>query len=117
MIYQIFNYIWIASSAIAGATGGLLGFMLWNSSLTNRDPFTTRFLKYLALCSMLRVLEIAAAAYRTMRIDPSNIPIDANAVGWLGRCVETTAYIILILFLLRPETKRALNGGGHQYPA
>lgn len=102
----------IAVAILTGAATGLLGFMFYNSSLSNRDPFTAYFLKFLSASAGLKVVEIAGSVYRTSRIDAGAIPIDGMVVGLIGRAIEMAGYGLLVWFLLLPETKRALNGGG-----
>lgn len=111
---EFLHSLQIAAAVLTAAATALLGYMFYNSSLTNRQPFTTRFLKFLSLCSALNAVEIACAVYRTSRIAPGSIPMDATGAGLIGRCFELTGYILMILFLLRPETKRALNGSEPQ---
>lgn len=100
----------IAVGVLTGAAAALLGLMFWNSSITNRDPFTTVFLRVLSIMTVGKTVEIAAAMYRASQIDSDAVPASAAMVGIAGRGVELTLYLIMIWFLLRPETKRALNG-------
>lgn len=104
-------------ASIAGGCAALLAFILYNSSLTNGDKFTRKFLQLLAMMALLRAIEIMSATYRTVRIDDFCIPWDANLVGLFGRAGETLGSVIVILFLLRPSSKKALNGGGHDPPS
>lgn len=101
----------IGIGVLTAAALALLAMMFWNSSLTNRDVFTTGFLRLLAGCWVARAMEISSAMYRASQISPEAIPGHASVIGLTGRAVELTAYCILIWFMLRPETKRALNGG------
>lgn len=112
MINDILQGLQIGVAVLTGAATALLGFMFWNSSLTNTQIFTTRFLKFLSLCSVLKAVEIACAIYRTSRIDPASVPIDATIAALIGRGIEAAGYCAMVWFLLRPETKKALNGGG-----
>lgn len=102
----------IAISVLAGSTAGLLGYMFWNSSITNSSKFTSMFLRLLSLCFALRAVEIACSAYRTSQIAADAIPRMATVIGLAGRGIEMFGYIVMIWFLLRPETKRRLNGVG-----
>lgn len=111
---SILYNIQIVVSVAAAFGSGLLAFIFWNAAQTNGQSFTQKLLRILALCSALRALEIAGAAYRTARIAAACIPLDAAAVGLLGRGLEMGAYVFLILFLVRPETRKALNGKSSQ---
>src|SRR5258708_7349899 len=97
-------------SVVVFCACALFAFLFWNVSLTNRDRFTKTFLKMLSICSILRAYEIASAGYRIYRIPAACVPVDAAIAGLQGRCVELIGYLILIWFLLRPETNKALNG-------
>lgn len=103
----------ISIGVLTGAATSLLALMFWNASLTNRDRFTTLFLKLLAMCAAAKAVEIGSAMYRASRIAAEAIPNDAALVGLSGRSIELAAYVIIIWFMLRPETKKALNGGQH----
>ena len=98
------------STLAAGATV-LLAVMFWNSATVNSHPFTIKFLKFLTLVLLMRAWEIASAAYRTARIAAECIPLDAKIAGLQGRAVELLSYVIMTWFLMRPETKKMLNGG------
>lgn len=111
MTNETLHSLQLAIAALAGASTALLGFMFWNASLSNRDRFTTKFLQLLSVGAVLKAAEIACAVYRTSRIAHEAIPQDASVAGLIGRGAEVVGYAILIWFLLRPETKRALNGG------
>lgn len=108
--------IHIGIGVLTGAALALLAMMFWNASLTNRDTFTTMFLRLLAGASVARVLEIAGAMYRAAEIPADAVPQRAVVVGLAGRAVELTAYCIMIWFMLRPDTKKALNGAGSSAP-
>lgn len=100
----------IAVGVLTGAAAALLGLMFWNSSTTNRDPFTTVFLKVLSVMTTGKTAEIAAAMYRASQIQAEAVPVNAAVAGIVGRGIELSLYLIMIWFLLRPETKRRLNG-------
>lgn len=112
MTQEAWQGIHIGVGVLTGAAAALLAMMFWNSSLTNRDPFTTSFLKLLSIMTVGKAIEIAGAMYRTSQIESEAIPINAAVVGLGGRSIELALYLIMIWFLLRPETKRALNGAG-----
>lgn len=97
-------------SVLAGANSLLLGVLFWSSSVTNQSAFTKQFLKFLTLCATLKTIEIAFAAYGRARIAPECIPWDSAIFGIAGRGIELAGYIVMTWFLLKPETKRALNG-------
>jgi hypothetical protein len=107
---MILHDLQFALSVLTIAISGFLGFLYYSASVTNPSRFTTLFLKVLCLCSLARAWEVASSAYRTYRIDAANVPIDALAVGVQGRFFEMASYCFLIWFMLRPETKKALNG-------
>lgn len=110
MTQETWQAIHIAIGVLTGAAAALLAMMFWNSSVTNRHPFTTAFLKLLSIMTAAKVVEIAGTMYRGGQIDPDAVPVVAAVIGLSGRAVELTLYLIMIWFLLRPETKRALNG-------
>ena len=107
---QFLHTAQIVVAVLVSAATLLLGFMFWNSSLTNTNAFTTRFLKILSVTAVCKGIEVVCATYRTARIATGNIPDDASLVTLAGRTIELAAYIFMVWFLLRPETKRALNG-------
>lgn len=107
---EYLQLVHVVVGALAAAATALLGLMFWNSSLTNRDPFTTVFLKLLSGLAVVKAVEISSAVYRAGRIPALAVPVDAALAGILGRALELTGYVVMIWFLLRPETKRALNG-------
>lgn len=110
MSQEAWQTLHIGVGVLTAAAASLLGMMFWNSSLTNRDPFTITFLRLLSLMSVAKAVEIATAMYRTAQIDADAIPAYAAIVGLCGRSVELGLYFMMVWFLLRPETKRALNG-------
>lgn len=110
---EVFQRAHLSIGCLTAAATALLGLMFWNSSLTNRDPFTTLFLKFLSMCAIAKALEIISAMYRAARIPAVCVPTDAALSGLTGRTIELLAYCVTIWFLLRLETKHALNGGGH----
>jgi hypothetical protein len=110
--HETFQIAHLAIGCLTAAATALLGLMFWNSSLTNRDQFTTLFLKLLSMCAVAKALEITSAMYRAARIPAVYVPTDAAISGLTGRTIELLAYCVMIWFLLRPETKRKLNGGG-----
>lgn len=109
--HETFQIAHLAIGSLTAAATALLGLMFWNSSLTNRDRFTTLFLKLLSMCALAKAFEIVSAMYRAARIPAVYVPTDAALSGLSGRAIELIAYCIMIWFLLRPETKKALNGG------
>lgn len=110
---ESFQIAHVGIGLLTAAATALLGLMFWNSSLTNRDGFTTLFLKLLSMSAAAKAFEIASAMYRAARIPAIYVPNDAALSGLTGRTVELVSYCVMIWFLLRPETKRALNGRGH----
>lgn len=109
--HEALQALHISIGVLTGAATLLLGVMFWNASVTNRDRFTTLFLKLLSMCAVAKAIEIGSAMYRAARIAPECVPNDAALGGLSGRAVELVAYSIIIWFMLRPETKKALNGG------
>lgn len=110
---ETFQVAHIGIGALAAAASALLGLMFWNASITNKNGFTTLFLKLLSMCAAAKALEIVSAMYRAARIPAFYVPNDAAISGLIGRTIELISYCVMIWFLLRPETKTALNGGGH----
>ena len=108
---ELLHLFQVTASVLAAFTSALLGFMFHSSSLTNSQPFTKAFLRALSLISVLKAAEVFASAYRSWRIVPDAIPLDALVVGLSGRLLEAGGYAFLVWFLMRPETKVALNGG------
>lgn len=100
----------IAIGVLTGAAAALLGLMFWNSASMNSSPFTKMFLRLLSVMTVSKVLEIGAAMYRASQIEADAVPVKAAIAGLSGRSVELVFYFIMVWFLLRPETKRALNG-------
>jgi hypothetical protein len=108
-----FYALGIVTGSLTAAALALLGMMFWNASLLNRDPFTTRLLKLLAGAWIISAIGTIAALYRASRIAPEAVPDDGSWVGLTGRVLQLGWYCYVIWFMLRPETKKALNGGGH----
>lgn len=116
MINEILQTCHLSIGILTGAAAALLGLMFWNSSVTNQHPFTTLFLKLLSVMTAAKVTEIVGAMYRAARIEPDSVPIDAAAVALVGRSIELALYLVMVWFLLRPETKKALNGATQSAP-
>jgi hypothetical protein len=100
----------IGIGSLTAAALALLGMMFWNASLLNRDPFTARLLKLLAGAWIISAIGTVTALYRAARIDPEAVPDDGSWVGLAGRILQLTWYCYMIWFMLRPETKKNLNG-------
>lgn len=111
MSQQAWQGLHIGIGVLTAGAAALLGMMFWNSSLTNRDRFTISFLRLLSMMTVAKAIEIASAMYRTAQIQADAIPVQAAVVGLIGRAVELGLYLAMIWFLLRPETRKALNGG------
>lgn len=105
-----FYAIHLAVMVLNGAASALLGHLLWNAAVGNRDTFTQTFLKMLAGASWGHGLAIVAQMYRAARILAEDVPTDGALIGLLGRVVELAAFCVPIWFMLRPETRKALNG-------
>lgn len=111
MNQETFGYLWVAASALIAGAESFLAYLMLSARRGCEDSFTKGLLKVLAICSITRAFEVCAATYRTLRIDSGSIPLDADAVGIIGRLAEFIVLAILIAFLLKPETRKALNGG------
>lgn len=110
---DILHSVHIGIGVLTAAALALLAMMFWNSSLTNRDQFTTSFLKLLTIISWARVFAIISTMYRSARILAEDVPVDANVVSYVGRGLELAAYCVMIRFMLRPQTRKALNGASN----
>lgn len=108
---DVLNGLHLGVVVLNGGAAVLLGLMLWSASLTNRDPFTTTFLKMLAGASWGHALAIVGQMYRASTILAEDVPLNGTLGGFAGRVVELSAYCVPIWFMLRPGTKKALNGG------
>lgn len=100
----------LAVVVLNGGAAILLGFMLWSASLTNHDPFTKVFLKMLAGASWGHALAIIGQMYRASSILAEDVPLSGSVAGVVGRIIELGAYCVPIWFMLRPATRKALNG-------
>lgn len=109
-IQEILRASHIGIGVLTGAACALLAMLFWNSSLTNRDLFTTKFLQMLSAMTGAKVVEIIGALYRASRINADAVPVDATVAAVVGRAVELILCVVMIWFLLRPETKKKLNG-------
>lgn len=112
MTNETFHLIQIVLSVLAACSLALLAFMFWNASLTSGSKFTKSFLQILSISSLLKVLEIVSACYRISQISAVAVPHGAYIVSIAGRGIELAGYLIMVWFLLRPDTRKSLNGGG-----
>lgn len=100
----------IVIGCLTGAALALLAMMFWNASLTNYHPFTKSLLKLLAGAWIIGGIQVATAMYRAAVIAPEATPQEGSLVGVSGRVLQLAWYCFMIWFMLRPETKKALNG-------
>lgn len=116
MSQESWQTVHIGVGVLTGAACALLAMMFWNASITNSHRFTTLFLKVLSVMTAMNLAEIAGAMYRASRIDADAVPVDAAVVALMGRTIELIMYLVMVWFLLRPETKKALNGATPHTP-
>lgn len=117
MIEPLLHTAHIAVTVLIAGAAILLGFLFYASSLTSVSPFTVRFLRILAVGTALLTVEVFAASYRTSRMAPLCVPLDGAVIGLVGRTLELIFFMFMTWFLLRPETKKALNGATAVQPA
>lgn len=98
-------------SLLAAFACSLLAFMFWNSSLTSGQHFTAMFLRLLSLASVFKAIEIVCASYHVFTVESLCFTFWGSVIGVAGRGIEVIGYFIIIVFLLRPETRKNLNGG------